>query len=285
MELLNPLRSRSFIDNRPASVTPNSETPNATFPLRSEEFGEFKDGIVVVCYNSVRIYDKNLELQTEINGLKIRASFDVHQEYLYMVNDMITEPWTVIDLEGGETKEEIQVFNRAGFYILDLHSLVKGKVVKYKLLNGIGGFCSNIDRSIFSDRLTIGQSFDQLTVVPFPHLNMINFMGMQQKSDYLIWREKNGFFSALTNQNVLTTWSLINGKNLYSENCDLGDGMDDHDDYEVYRASKDDVTYTRNFYNKKDETVTLLMNKYAFQQGERASSYPAIMQRNIDDLL
>ena len=217
---------------------------------------------MVVCYNSVKIYDKNLKLQTKIKGLNIRASFDVHQEYMYLIHDMITEPWTVIDPEGGETKEEVSVYDRAGFYIVDLHRLVKGKVEKYKLLNAIGGFCNCIDRSIFSSRLSILQSFDQLTVVPFPHLNLIDFVGMELKSHYLIWREYNGFFSALTNENILTTWSLINGKNLYSEKCDLGDNMDD---YEVYRASEDDLTYTRDFYNNEEESVNLLMNKYAFQ--------------------
>ena len=35
--------------------------------------------------------------------------------------------------------------------------------------------------------------------------------------DYLIWREKNGFFTALDRRGNLVTWSLLTGKLLYKE--------------------------------------------------------------------
>lgn len=54
-------------------------------------------------------------------------------------------------------------------------------------------------------------------MIPFPHLNVINCVGMGQKSEYLIWREKNGFFTALDRKSNLLTWSLASGKLLYSE--------------------------------------------------------------------
>ena len=40
---------------------------------------------------------------------------------------------------------------------------------------------------------------------------------MGHKSEYLIWREKNGFFTALDYHGKLCTWSLATGKLLYSE--------------------------------------------------------------------
>jgi len=41
---------------------------------------------------------------------------------------------------------------------------------------------------------------------------------MGQKHEYLMWREKNGFFTALDKKGKLLTWSLISGKLLYNEN-------------------------------------------------------------------
>ena len=47
---------------------------------------------------------------------------------------------------------------------------------------------------------------------------MINMVGMGQRHEYLIWRHKNGFFTALDKQGELYTWSLLTGKLLYVEN-------------------------------------------------------------------
>lgn len=41
-------------------------------------------------------------------------------------------------------------------------------------------------------------------------------MGMKAKKLYLIWREKNGFFSALDIYGQLTTWSMVTGDVLYN---------------------------------------------------------------------
>lgn len=38
---------------------------------------------------------------------------------------------------------------------------------------------------------------------------------MENKLNYLIWREKNGFFSALDVDGEMHTWSMASGKHLY----------------------------------------------------------------------
>ena len=48
---------------------------------------------------------------------------------------------------------------------------------------------------------------------------------MGHKSEYLIWREKNGFFTALDGQGDLLTWSLVTGKLLYREENIAESGM------------------------------------------------------------
>ena len=96
--------------------------------------------------------------------------------------------------------------------------LFKGKIDKYKLAPAIGGHSNFIDNSKFGKRFSFIQNFDKIAVIPIPHLNLINCIGMGMKQDYLIWREKNGFFTALDRNNHLYTWSMITGKLLYKEN-------------------------------------------------------------------
>ena len=74
-----------------------------------------------------------------------------------------------------------------------------------------------MDKSKFSDRISFVQNYDKIAVIPYAHINLINCVGMANKHEYVIWREKNGFFTALDKHGNLQTWSLISGKYLYNE--------------------------------------------------------------------
>ena len=104
-----------------------------------------------------------------------------------------------------------------GFYVYDCHRLREGKVERYKLAPAIGGQSNIISKSLFGQRFAFIQSLDTIAVIPFPHLNLIQCIGMDHKLAYKIWREKNGFFSALDRHSNLLTWSNRTGKLLYSE--------------------------------------------------------------------
>ena len=121
--------------------------------------------------------------------------------------------------------------------------------------------CNYIDNSRFSDRFSFFQNFDTIAVIPFPHLNLINCIGMGQKDDYLIWREKNGFFSALDRKSNLKTWSMITGKLLYSEQQKFDGSERSLKSYDVYRSTDDDITYTTNFYNQEHMSLSLLKSR------------------------
>ena len=108
-------------------------------------------------------------------------------------------------------------FTQSGFFVYDLKEMQKGKIQKIRLQSAIGGQQSLINSSKFSNRLSFLQSYDNIAVIPFPHLNLINFVGMNKKNEYLIWRAKNGFFTALDRRSVLNTWSTLTGKMLYSQ--------------------------------------------------------------------
>ena len=102
-------------------------------------------------------------------------------------------------------------------YVYDLKELRLGVVEKYKLAPAIGGQSFFIDNSKYSNRMSFIQNFSMLAVVPYPHLNTINCIGMGPKDKYVIWRQKNGFFTALDKRSNLRTWSLLTGKLLYNE--------------------------------------------------------------------
>ena len=84
---------------------------------------------------------------------------------------------------------------------------------------------------------------------------------MGQKSNYLIWREKNGFFTALDKFSNLLTWSLVTGKLLYQEKQRKDASGEHMQPYEVYRADENDITYTQNFYSLEDCSLNLLKSK------------------------
>jgi len=56
------------------------------------------------------------------------------------------------------------------------------------------------------------KNFNNIEMVPVPHRNTINFLGMQSKANYLIWRETNGIFTALDKEGHLHAWSIDTGK-------------------------------------------------------------------------
>lgn len=70
---------------------------------------------------------------------------------------------------------------------------------------------------------------------------------MKHKKTYLIWREKNDFFTALSINGLLYTWSLFTGELLYKRDVKK-DFKVDCSNYEIYRANSKDRTYTKNNY-------------------------------------
>jgi len=70
------------------------------------------------------------------------------------------------------------------------------------------------------DRIIFIENFAAIQLMPLIHLNTINFVGMYEKDHYLIWREKNGFFTALDDAGDLHTWSMLTGRHLFEQKID-----------------------------------------------------------------
>ena len=83
---------------------------------------------------------------------------------------------------------------------------------------------------------------------------------MGKKTDYLIWREQNGSFSALDRKFRMTTWSTVNGKIIKSiSNDEENEHLENQ--YELYKANKIDKSYTNNFTQMNKFSYSLVIAK------------------------
>ena len=87
-----------------------------------------------------------------------------------------------------------------------------GKVENYYLAPAVVGIAYQLYFSEFSGRLSYFTNLREISMLPFPHRNTINFLGMGKKEEYLIWRESDGFFTALHKSGQLRIWTIGSGK-------------------------------------------------------------------------
>ena len=74
--------------------------------------------------------------------------------------------------------------------------------------------------------------------------NMRNFVDMEIKSRYLIWRQKNQMFYAIDVENMLFVWSMISGKLLYHRKLEAADQIERASEFETYDLMDRDGTST-----------------------------------------
>jgi hypothetical protein len=73
-------------------------------------------------------------------------------------------------------------FTRSGFYVYDLAQMFRGKLEFYRLARSIAGQSSLLNDSKFGNRFCFLQSFLEIAVIPYPHVNLIDCIGMGQKN-------------------------------------------------------------------------------------------------------
>ena len=74
------------------------------------------------------------------------------------------------------------------------------------------GVNSHIDFCNKSYRIAFLKNFETIELVPVPHRNTINFLGMDRKNKFFIWREVEGIFTALDMKGILRAWVIGTGK-------------------------------------------------------------------------
>lgn len=78
---------------------------------------------------------------------------------------------------------------KEGFYILNVQDFFNGKFTYYRLTRTTGDLCNLIHYNKYTERLAFMETLNKIVVIPLPHLNLINFIGMGNKHEYLVWRE------------------------------------------------------------------------------------------------
>lgn len=84
---------------------------------------------------------------------------------------------------------------------------------------------------------------------------------MGAKHEYASWRQSEGFFTALNRRGNLLTWSLLTGKLMYNEKQTGDTDKAALKNYEVYQSDANDLTYTQDFYNLPEYSISLLKSK------------------------
>lgn len=84
--------------------------------------------------------------------------------------------------------------------------------------------------------------------MPYCHRNAVKFVGMSNKENYLIWREKNGFFSALSKIDMaLRTWSMSTGDLLYAKKIDQSLINLNLNEFEIFQDNSSDKIWRSGF--------------------------------------
>ena len=132
--------------------------------------------------------------------------------FIYALAREFRKPISKIDSDGNVIECFKEVTESSGLYIYDIYRLIKsGKLEFYKLSSASVGNNRVLSYSIVNQRVAFGKDFSSILILPFAHRNTIEFLGMQPREEYLIWREKNGFFTALDKHGLLRTWSVASG--------------------------------------------------------------------------
>ena len=134
----------------------------------------------------------------------------------------------------------------------------------FKVSSAAVGNNTVLQFSNYSYRLLFVKNHSLALIYPQVHRNIINLYGVSHKNDYLIWREKGGFFTAMDRRGLVQTWSLATGHLLYNLTDTIYSKLDQHqlakfEEYDVYYAAKEDESYHRDNFNSEDFSVSLIV--------------------------
>ena len=92
---------------------------------------------------------------------------------------------------------------------------------------------------------------------------MRDFTEIKENYNYLIWREKNGFFYAVDRWNKISIWSTISGKLIYCKRLDDQDSFKDPHNYQtMWRFTKieQDLSECYTLQSNSNYSINILQN-------------------------
>ena len=182
-----------------------------------------KNSFVVVTKSQISVFDKDKHEIARITGMEIHRSIYINSFYIYICQDysedikeQYADPEDEYKLE--KAREVDERFRHPGLYAFNILSLFEHKFNQVLVKPSATSHNSRITRGLTQDTVTLMESLHQIVIMPIPHWNLMNFVGMESKSDYLIWKDSSdGFFTALHKNGDLTTWSTCTGQLLWIE--------------------------------------------------------------------
>jgi hypothetical protein len=107
------------------------------------------------------------------------------------------------------------------------------------------GINGTVDFSADNQRIAYMLDYETINIVPALHRNVINFIGMDKRENYVACKKLKDKFIALDKSNRLTTWGLLTGKFISQHKLNANV---DFSDYSIYCYEDIDVTYKREWY-------------------------------------
>lgn len=239
------------------------------------DFGDEQGCYLQVFANRIVVFDKAAQVSKVFSNFNFKTAVNASQRYLYVAADSHEGP-VLLDDRSDESAtlgkpKPLEVTQKEGLYVFNVVALLRGAIERYRVSQyGTGGCSSLIEYNVNLGRLAYLEDFSTIVVQSLPQLNTMNFIGMRNKHEYVIWREKNGFFTAMNRKAELVTWSILTGKRLYRVQLqgELWDLTLKH--YSLQRADAEDITYTRDFYNLENSSICLLRSHEAIDEGKRS---------------
>lgn len=138
--------------------------------------------------------------------------------------------------------------------MIDVKLLADNNTLTYfHLSRAIVGANELFDCSLEQNRILFFQNLTRIRLMSMPHRSSVKFMGMRKKHHYLIWRDKNGFFSALDANGQFSTWSMVTGDVIFQQN--MTDVTKKVKNYEIFRDNENDETWVAGYQNHENHTL------------------------------
>lgn len=154
------------------------------------------------------------------------------------------------------------------------------KVGSYSLDETLSKLNSDIDYNPQTLQLAYICDFNTLKVTPLPNQDNLRFFGMGRKSEYVLFREYKDTFTAVHQSTKMIMWSTITGKVLQqgsklgnesgvlSSLASVGESTSNSPlrDFKVYKANKEDRTWTSDYYRREASSLSLIVRSSAAKQ-------------------
>ena len=161
---------------------------------------------IVVTNKGIHVFSPNFEHKlVHISGLSIQQASLQDTEYLYLMLNRCDKVYESYAIEGNLEEMSIksecgphQYSRISGIAAVNLTVLSEGTYHEIFIAKAIQGTKHDIDRGWTTDNIAMLKSFNEIVMMPLPHYNLLSFVGMGSRNEYLVTTEgENGFFTAL----------------------------------------------------------------------------------------